>query len=212
MDFIQELKNTYFKHKYPNFYPINDINGIKTIYIHINKTGGTSINKVLNKKKMHLTSKEIISIVGNDRFKSSFKFTVIRNPFARCVSQYLHRVKTNQCLMKDEPISFGIWIRKVYGEERDNYYFNKQYKMFYTQVDWLKNVEEEIKIDLFLRFEALNSDYSKFAQDIGISNNLPHLNKSLEQPVCYKEFYNSETRRIVQNYFKEDLEIFKYKY
>jgi len=204
----------YFRRKilYAKLFPISKIRGKSVIYVHINKTGGTSINSVLQKNKLHLTVKEIIDFIGKKRYTNSFKFVVVRNPYDRVVSQYLHRVKTNQCDMKDNPIEFNDWVKKVYDEPKDPFYHDKQYKMFYSQLDWLKNDKDKIDIDLILRFENLNEDFNKFAQKIGLNKELPRLNTTKKSKPSYKDYYNVEARAIVSAYFKEDIEYFNYKF
>jgi len=212
MKLFQELRNIKYKIFHPEIYPIKKIYGKNIIFIHINKNGGTSVISVLNGKKIHLTVKEVIKIIGKKRFEKSFIFTVVRNPFERCVSQYFHRVKTNQCLMKDNPIEFKEWIKKVYGSKKDPYYHDRQYKMFYPQVKWLNDAKNVIKIDLILRFENLDNDFNSMSNKFGLNKKLPHLNISKREKSNYREYYDTASRRIVEKYFQEDLEYFDYKF
>ena len=77
----------------------------KFIFIHINKTAGSSIEQALNsygekrivpknntdfkmsKQSQHFNYKEYREFLGAD-YDDYFKFTVIRNPFDRIVSYY----------------------------------------------------------------------------------------------------------------------------
>ena len=53
----------------------------KFIFIHINKTGGTSIGKAIGlRRKRHLTVSQIISIIGEKRFSSAFVFVLFETP------------------------------------------------------------------------------------------------------------------------------------
>lgn len=212
MKLIQELRNAKIRIFQSEIYPIKKINGKNIIFIHINKNGGTSINSILKEKKIHLTVKEIIGIIGKERYEKCYKFTVVRNPFDRCVSQYYHRVKTNQCMMRDNPIGFKGWVKKVYGSDKDPYYHDKQYKMFFTQVKWLHNHNDEIDMDMILRFENLNSDFEKMATKIGLNKKIPHLNISKRAKSSYRDYYDNITREIIEKHFQEDLEYFEYKF
>lgn len=182
------------------------------IFIHINKTAGSSIKTAIGlTKKNHLTVKEIIDThgVGQIVFKNTYKFAVVRNPWDRALSQYKYRVKTNQCNMKDEPIPFKDWVKKTYGKEKDSFYYSNP-KMFLPQVDWLKDYNGEIRINKILRFENLNEEFSAVLKDIGIEKQLPHYNKT--KRVDYREYYNEETKLIIEDWFKEDIEQFGYSF
>jgi len=188
-------------------YPVCSIGNTKIIFVHINKNAGSSIITVLKKKKFHLTIKELIELLGGSEIDNAFKFTVVRNPYDRVVSQYLHRVKTNQSLLRDNPISFNKWVELVYGNQKDYFYHNKQYKMFYTQLKWLRDFSGNVKVDRILRFETLNEDFQELCNDLNIDLSLPHTNRS-DINVHIK--YNEKSIKIIQSYFKEDFEHFGY--
>jgi hypothetical protein len=57
------------------------------IFIHINKTAGTSIIDVIGKPfRKHLTSKEVIKVIGQKKWDAAYKFAVVRNPWDKVVS------------------------------------------------------------------------------------------------------------------------------
>ena len=78
-------------------------------FIHINKTAGSSIEQAMGWKydeASHMTLKELSKVVQLSQF---YKFSFIRNPYGKMVSQYHHR-KQN---MKDptlDNISFKDWV------------------------------------------------------------------------------------------------------
>jgi len=192
-----------------NTSPINKGNGCNYIFIHINKTGGTSIDKSLGiSVKKHLTAKQIIDIVGEKKWKESFKFTFVRNPWDKVVSHYKYRVKTNQTNLKEKNISFAEWVKKTYGKNKDSLYYDNP-QMFYQQTDWLKDNNGKIDIDFIGKFENMNNDFKYIQKKIKIFNNLPHLNKTV--PTNYKDFYTEkELIDIINDAFKEDIKLFNY--
>jgi len=82
--------NWYSKYKLkllkPSLYPIIRVNNKKFLFIHINKNAGTSIIKAFGKKKFHLTTRELIDLLGEKSFDDAIKFTEVRNPFDRVIS------------------------------------------------------------------------------------------------------------------------------
>ena len=179
------------------------------IYIHINKTGGTSIaNAIGLPKKRHLTSQEVIEIVGREEFDKAFVFTSVRNPWSKVVSHYKYRVKINHTEMKEKPIPFEDWVKQTYGPDKNSFYYDIP-KMFQPQIEWLKDREGNVVVECVLKFESLNRHFDAISSKLGIANHaLPHLNATVK--VDYRKFYSDETAQIVQDWFREDIARFGY--
>jgi hypothetical protein len=56
------------------------------VFIHINKTGGSSIEMALKLRAEHLTVQEKIKEIGVRRWQEKLSFTVVRNPWDKVVS------------------------------------------------------------------------------------------------------------------------------
>lgn len=180
------------------------------IFIHINKTGGTSIAKVIGlPRKRHLNVTEVISIIGEEEFNRAVTFCVVRNPWSKVVSHYKYRVKTNQTGMGDNSISFKEWVKQTYGEDKNPFYFNNP-KMFAPQSNWLKDKNGKIRVKNILKFESLSRDFENFSKTQGIQTKLPHLNATKKE--LYTDYYDEETVDIVREWFKEDIELFNYEF
>jgi len=203
--FYQRLRGFNFKFRHPSHYPIKKISNKKFVFIHINKTGGTSINSALGIIKKHLTAKEVIDLVGKKNFSKVFSFAVVRNPWDKVASQYHHRIRTQQI---NESISFNSWVSKTYGNHKDLTYHDKPYKMFYPQIEWLKDYSGEIVVNKIMRFEKLNEEYESIRKALSVNKKLPHKNKSSNYD--YKTIYSDNSIEIVKEHFKEDIELFGY--
>ena len=189
------------------------------IFIHINKTGGTSIAEAIGlpkkkhffglPKKKHFNVKEVISIIGEESFKQAFVFCVVRNPWDKVVSHYKYRVKSNQTNMADDNISFRDWVKVTYGDIKNPFYYDKP-KMFATQSEWIKDENGVIIVNNILRFESLSSDFENISKKLGITTKLPHLNATRKEH--YSKYYDKETVDIVRKWFKEDIELFHYEF
>jgi len=180
------------------------------IFIHIPKTAGTSMTKIFGEAfQKHNTAKEVIEIIGKKKWNNAYKFTVVRNPWDKVFSWYKFRVKLNQSKMATKPISFKDWVACTYGEPKDKYYYYRA-KNFMPQVDWLKNDEDVIDMDNIIRFENLQEDFKIVAQELGINSVLPHINKTKE--TNYRDYYDEETKKIIKEWFHEDIKTFEYKY
>jgi len=140
------------------------------VFIHINKTGGMGIVKALSlKKKQHFTALEYKNHLGILRWNKSFKFSIVRNPWDKVVSQY-----------------------------------------FMTKLDWLTDDTGEIMVDFIGRFENLEDSFQTVCKEIGVKVKLPFVNKTEHKQ--YQCYYDDETKEIVRNSFKIDIERFNYKF
>lgn len=180
------------------------------IFVHINKTAGTSIGKAIGLPvKHHQTAKEIIAVIGMDKWNSAYKFTLVRNPWDKVVSHYEYRRKRNKTEVATRNISFLEWVKKTYGPEKDSFFYNNP-KAFQAQVEWLKDNENKISVDFVGKFESINKDFNHIACVIGLDAKLPHLNASKRR--AYQSYYDDETMEIVANWFAEDIEVFGYSF
>lgn len=178
------------------------------IFVHINKTAGTSIGRAIGMPaKDHLTAKEIIAKIGNQNWDAAYKFTVVRNPWDKVVSLYEYRRKKNKTQIASRNITFTEWVRMTHGQDRNSFYYDNV-KSFQPQVEWLKDDEGTIAIDFVARFETLHADFDQIREAIGTKADLPHLNASSRK--SYKDYYSDETREIVARWYHEDIEVFAY--
>ena len=89
-------------------------------FIHINKTGGVSINNNLGwPVKMHEDALEIKNKIGDKNWKKHFTFSFVRNPWDKVVSHYHYRKLKNIHGLKDDPIEFNEWVKLAYGEKNE---------------------------------------------------------------------------------------------
>lgn len=176
------------------------------VFIHINKTGGSSIEKALKLPFEHKTAIEKIQEIGRHEWDRRISFAVVRNPWDKVVSHYHYRVYTNQTGMGDGHISFNDWVRRSYGCKDPVYY--DQPKMFQPQVEWLKDADSNICVKEILRFENLAGDFNVLAEKIGKKVLLPHVKKTSHK--CYKDYYDSDAKKIIERVFLEDIDVFKY--
>lgn len=178
------------------------------IFIHINKTGGSSVEKALNLPFEHLTAQEKQAEVGTQKWQNKFTFSFVRNPYDKVCSHYRYRVKTNQTQLKDKPLSFTDWVALSYGE-KDPFYYD-QPRMFMPQTDWLCDEYGQIMVDAVYHFESLQHDFQTIKERFGLNADLPHLKPS--KPVAYQSFYDNRAKQIVEQHFAADLDAFGYKF
>ena len=180
----------------------------KFVFIHINKTGGSSIEKALNLPLEHKTAIEKIRKMGRKRWNSRFTFAVVRNPWDKVVSHYHYRVQTGQTGMGDKHISFPEWVKRAYGAQDPRYYDKP--RMFMPQIDWIADSKGNILVDKILHFENINKEFQEAMKTIGKDITLPHTKSSKRGD--YREYYDQASIEIIRNWFQKDITAFSYQF
>jgi hypothetical protein len=179
----------------------------KFSFIHINKTGGSSIEKALGVPLVHETALAFRERIGERRWNQRFSFAIVRNPWDRAVSHYHYRRMTNQTGLAEKPLPFNEWIKRVYVD-RSPEYVNEE-KMFLTQADWVCDAQGRIMVDYIGRFENLQASWDEICERLQREKSLlPHEKKSSRGG--FRDYYDDESRAIVAQFFHRDLELFDY--
>ncbi len=192
----------------PGFYR-EFANGSSVAFVHINKTGGTSIAQALGlPAKCHQTVREMQAKLSESRWSRAFKFAFVRNPWDRAVSLFEYRVQSNQMGLGTSPLPFDQWLRRVFVD-RDAHYHD-QPKMLQTQCEWMKDDSGQLPLDFIGRFEDFAAQFAVVAQELGFPMELPHLNRTRRGH--YQRYYSPESVEIIADYFAEDIGRFGYQY
>ncbi|MCT8341127.1 sulfotransferase family protein [Flavobacteriaceae bacterium TK19130] len=191
----QHLLHSYFEKEY--------------VFIHINKNGGSSIEKALGDiDQVHMDALTLKNFMGSETYNKKFSFAFVRNPYDRIVSQYHYRLGNNQTGIEDQSISFKDWLRITYVEKNPE--FVNYPLMFQTQWDWVSDKHEEQLVDFIGRFETMQQDFDTICDRIGIPRKtLPHKRKS-ERKQEFDSYFDRESLDIVNRVFAVDFERFGY--
>ncbi len=207
----------------------------KLLFIHIQKTAGTSFATELRKKLpdveevlgTHSPALKGIEFMG-DEWDSFYKIAFVRNPWDRLVSFYSMIIQHGKrlpwyrlLLAKALKRPYNLKWQYVLTHSRSFEEFIRNcahatsksgWKAFlFNQVDYLTDAQGEIRVDYIGRFETLSADVKKISQHLDLNLELlPRLNASDHKD--YREYYNEETRDIVEKRFHKDVERFKYSF
>src|SRR5687768_4779420 len=197
------------------------------IFVHIPKCGGTSIENVIwpeprntsdlwmgfvskfhNKYQtgglQHLIAIQIWEEVGEAVFNSYFKFTIVRNPWDKAISQYFYMRQRPDLreyigMKEDDPfkVYLGLTRKKLHVQ------WEKQHKFF-------KDHNGETMVDYIGRLETMQQDTSNIFERLGIKSEVLHVNATRHQH--YSEYYDDESMEMVGEMYKEDIEILGYSF
>src|SRR6056297_3397320 len=176
----------------------------KCLFIHINKNGGRSIEYALQLTKFHATAMEFKKEIMPDLWDNLYKFAFVRNPWDRVISLYKYRILRGRI---DQKTSFKQWAEEMFSNPS---LISKRKRVNVPQTHWLVDEEGKFIVDFIGRFENFDADFNRLCKIINVKATLPHLNKT--QHKHYSFYYDDKTRSIIENYFKEDIDTFNYKF
>ena len=200
----------------------------KFIFVHIRKAAGSSIRDTLEplsltkptdtfskvKSRFLKTEKDYRKytfrqhddinvakrLMPEELFRSYFKFAFVRNPWNRLVSEYefIRRRPDHGRYSKVIKMDFEQYIL----------YQSKRFKAH--QINMLANKNGVLQMDFVGKFENLQEDWNFVTDTLGIENKqLSHRKKAGIS--SYDSYYTDETRALVAELWKRDIETFGYK-
>lgn len=209
----------------------------KFLFVHIAKTGGTSIRAALRSYKWkdpyripmffcsrisslthhrmgckiprHAKAIAAYEMLPRELFNELFKFAFVRNPWDLQVSSYHHIKRERPHLLKqiDDFESFLRW--KLDSNRPYEYIIDTSIEL---QSDYLIDLNGNIIVDYIGRYERLEDDFQEVCRRIGIRPpRMPHKRKARDRKP-YQSYYSERTSKLIADYFRRDIEMFGYTY
>lgn len=217
--------------------PISHVH--RTIFVHIPKTAGTSVESVLGmhgdkadigvrpyfnqeadrehlygQDLQHMTAADLKQVLQHDGvFERYFKFTIVRNPWDRLVSVFAW---TNQKWAKGQELTdaeFEASVRQLHAmfiTARASGQALRVGPHWWPQVHFLVDRDRKLLVDFIARHENLAADWERIRQKIGIQADLPLRMRSHHRP--YQSYYNDATRAMVAEIYAEDIAALSYRF
>ena len=185
-----------------NFYNLRSSANIR------DRRKGRGIGKLREGKRSHNWQK----FKNQEKFDEYFKFGFVRNPWDRAVSTWEmyaaetlqrsrhHRTKDIFVEYFKKPrweVTFIEFIKHIHIY--NNHHWEHQHKFIPDCIDFLG------------RFESFDKDMEYILDKTGITTKIGKFNTSTGRK-HYTEYYNDETRGIVAEIYKKDIEYFRYEY
>ena len=138
--------------------------------------------------------------MGEEKFSNNFKFSSVRNPFSRAVSMWKH-------WSWSEAKTFNDFCRMIQKGDYPNRCAIWHSGTLYEHLVGNGN----LLVDMVVRLENLQQDIDTVCDKIGVlQHKLLHQNKSRHKH--YTEYYDDETRQIVTEKYRKDVEYFGYEF
>ena len=155
----------------------------------------------------HLLASQVRSEVGLDVFNSFYKFTIVRNPWDRTVSQFAY-MQTRPDLMdfigmqpETEFMTYLGLIQK------------KQHVQWMPQTDFILDQDGALLVDKIGRLESIEKDSSEIFDIIGACgkrSKIFHANRSQRKSINH--YYDQESIEIVSEIYSRDIDYLKYSF
>jgi hypothetical protein len=213
-------------------------NRYRFLYVHIAKTGGTSVRAALTSLRWRdpyylaqWTCSRLSSLTGHriasklprhskivcaqemlpyDFFGSLYKFAFVRNPWDLQVSSY-HHLKRERPFLLEGHESFEAFTRWKLDPARPYQYHLDT--AITPMTDYLVDLHGKLLTDYIGRYERLQDDWAHICRHLNIPHKeLPHERKATDRKKDYRSYYSADLAELVGNYFKRDVEMLGYRF
>lgn len=174
----------------------------RALFMHIPKTGGTSIERAFGSKHetlmhaQHWRPKHFRAYLGVKKWNSYYKFVFVRNPWDRVVSHFFFYRDVQKILPRE-----NTFLQYIRGQTEAPI-VSQQYEFFEDNIN---------NFNFIGRFETLQKDYEQICKQIDAPyKTLGHYLNSKHRHYSY--YYTKELQWLVEDLYREDIEIFGYKF
>ncbi len=183
---------------------------LKTVFVHIPKTAGTSIEQTLDEfcgttSGGHSTALSIRT-KHPDIFKDYFSFAVLRDPETRFRSAFsyllerpFHPALGNEIVHQAGAI--GNFIEMIDARPQ----IIEDIVHFWPQHRFVCDQQNEVLVDRLFRFEALDTEWLEIARLIGIEEK--ELRRENASPDSQHDSGNERTLNFIREYYAADYEL-----
>ncbi len=192
----------------------------KFIFIHIPKTGGSSIRQslsaiaprqdraALNRFGAHITATDMKKRVRPEVWDTYFKFAFVRNPYDRLVSlwYYVRRIRPR---IRNPGNWIEAYMRKY--PTITSLLANPSFSTTRLQWEYVYDEHENLQVDYVGRFERLALDWNYVLGRI----NIPQISLRYQKKSHHKQFryyYNPQSIATVTELVEKDLRLFNYSF
>ncbi len=208
------------------------------LFVHIAKTGGTSVRAALERERWrepwalarflcsrlsalsghrlgvklprHAKAIAAREMLPRELYDRLFKFAFVRNPWDLQVSSF-HHIRRERPHLLGPHQDFAAFLRHKLDPARPyQYHIDTSIE---RQSDYLVDLHGNVIVDFVGRYERLEEDFAEACRRIGIAPPaLPHRRRATDRGRDYRSYYTDETRALVAEHFRADVEMFGYRF
>lgn len=206
------------------------------LFVHIAKTGGTSVRAALSRYRWrdpwywpiflcarfsHLSGHRLAlklprhariiaakEMLPREVFDQLFKFAFVRNPWDLQVSSY-HHIRRERPQYLGGYDNFGDFLRWKLDPERPyQYHIDTSIE---RQSDYLIDLDGRPCVNFIGRYEQLTEDFTRLCEHLSLKHpDLPHRRRAPDRHSDYRSYYSDATAELVAQHFARDIAWFGY--
>lgn len=185
----------------------------KVLFLHIPRTGGTSINNLLlsalpDAKPVLLQhdNAQTAPPAFFRQYADYFKFSFVRNPWERLLSWYSLALSGRR-YDGNPPLSFEAF----YDRYEEDCVRSGRKRFFFNQLDYLVDKSGEMVVNKVGRYENYEQDLANILTEQNIPfPSIPHINTTAHPH--YRSFYSLGLQRWVAKRCQKDIDFFGYRF
>ena len=199
--------------------PIFSNKDSKILFIHIPKTGGTTVERVLNKyfeMSFHTIGKPASIKVTPQHFQAhdikllfngidwDYSFSIVRDPYERLISEYFYQTKIAKENFQSRP-DFSMWVvNNLERYKKNNFIFDNHLRPQYQFIDDdIEVFKLENGLDVVLNKLLNKYGFNTLDREKIYYENKTHRDKDVD--------FSLEAIEIVNEVYHRDFELFGYK-
>ena len=207
--------------------------GRSYIFVHIPKTGGTSMALALEARAMkddvmmgdtpkalkrrrrlkdvqargrlwkHSTLADIDGLVSTDEIAAMFTFTMVRNPWDRAVSYY-HWLRAQRFANPHVTLAQALSFGDFLRHD-----MTRRSLQAWPAASYMRDATGREQADLYIRLEHFAQDAAPLTAHLGFAIDLPHENASARRK-DYRSYYDDSLATLIASVCAEDIARFGY--
>ncbi|MDD5035058.1 MAG: sulfotransferase family 2 domain-containing protein [Methylococcaceae bacterium] len=208
------------------------------LFVHIAKTGGTSIRDSLGRYKWtdpyripqflcskisgwtghkigakfprHAKAIAAKEMLPREVYERLFKFAFVRNPWDLQVSSW-HHIRRERPQLVAGIENFEAFLRwKLDPARPPQYHADMSTEL---QSDYVVDLHGNLIVDFIGRYESLEEDFDEACRRIGIERPpLVHSRKAVDRDKDYRSYYSDAAAEMVASRYLPDIERFGYRF
>jgi hypothetical protein len=198
-----------------NFFTIDRNHGGNVNWISLEKFSEEEKQFCAAKNMQHFTFLELKKILEPEFFNNAFKFSVVRNPYSRIISEYFFVKKIagfNPLLTNIEvdcpSFSFFVKTQLILPRLQRVHKFDGHLE---TQASFLLNENGDLSsINKIYKFETEMQDCLDFCRQRANINIMNIHAREGDYDKNIAQYYDAETKDLVYNFYKQDFDLFGY--
>jgi Sulfotransferase family len=196
-------------------------------------------NVILDYKHARLNDLRRQGLLSDDETADLFKFTTVRNPFDRLVTDYtrlrtvvrrgLDELSTNPekvinavpqirspQMRRDVELAvrypFSVWVQRRFRKRWVRRSLRRPFGPLARRRSLFRRYVDGV--DFVMRFERIQEDFNQVLQRIGVDEpiEIPKINVTQAREADYHRYYTPKARAFVERVFSADLERFGYSF